>query len=87
MMPERASVVDLGCGNGDLIEILRDRGYNRLLGVERDQHEVVECVSRGLDVIHANLDEGIATIPDQSFEVALLSQTLQSIVDVAGVLN
>lgn len=87
MMPERASVVDLGCGNGDLLEILRDRGYNRLLGVERDQHEVVECVSRGLDVIHANLDEGIATIPDQSFEVALLSQTLQSIVDVAGVLN
>jgi homoserine O-acetyltransferase len=87
MMPERASVVDLGCGNGDLLEILRDRGYNRLLGVERDQHEVVECVARGLDVIHGNLDEGIATIPDQSFEVALLSQTLQSIVDVAGVLN
>jgi homoserine O-acetyltransferase/O-succinyltransferase len=87
MMPERASVLDLGCGNGDLLEILRDRGYNRLLGVERDQHEVVECVARGLDVIHANLDEGIATIPDQSFEVALLSQTLQSIVDVAGVLN
>jgi homoserine O-acetyltransferase len=87
MMPERASVVDLGCGNGDLLEILRDRGYNRLLGVERDQHAVVECVARGLDVIHGNLDEGIATIPDQSFEVALLSQTLQSIVDVAGVLN
>ena len=87
MMPERASVVDLGCGNGELLAILRDRGYSRLLGVEWDQDEVVACVERGIDVIHANLDEGVASIPNQSFEVALLSQTLQSIVDVAGVLE
>lgn len=87
LMPEHASIVDLGCGNGDLLAILRDRGHARVLGVERDQHEVVECVARGLDVLHANLDEGVAAIPDQSFEVALLSQTLQSIVDVSGVLE
>ncbi|MFT5441370.1 MAG: homoserine O-acetyltransferase [Myxococcota bacterium] len=87
LIPARTSIVDLGCGNGELLAILRDRGHETLLGVEWDQREVVECVARGLDVIHTNLDDGIAAVPDQSFDVALLSQTLQSIVDVAGVLD
>ena len=87
LMPPRASVVDLGCGNGELLAILRDRGHGRLLGFERDQQAVADCIARGLDTVHADLDEGVAAIPDQSFDVALLSQTLQSIVDVAGVLR
>jgi homoserine O-acetyltransferase len=87
MMPKDASVVDLGSGNGELLAILRERGYKPLLGVERDQRQVVNCVERGLPVVHADLDKGFSAIPDQSFEVALLSQTLQSIVDVAGVLD
>ncbi len=87
LMPKNASVVDLGSGNGELLSILRDRGYAPLLGVERDQGQVVNCVERGLPVIHADLDKGVVAIPDRSFEVALLSQTLQSIVDVGGVLE
>lgn len=87
LMPGQASVVDLGCGNGELLSILRDRGHEPLLGLEHDQAAVAECIARGIDTIHADLDEGVAAIPDQSFDVALLSQTLQSIVDVAGVLK
>lgn len=87
LMPKHASVVDLGSGNGELLSILREQGYAPLLGVERDQSQVVCCVERGLSVLHADLDQGLTAIPDQSFEVALLSQTLQSIVDVAGVLD
>ena len=87
LMPRDASVVDLGSGNGELLSILRGRGYGPLLGVERDQRQVVACVERGLPVIHADLEHGLPAIPEQSFEVALLSQTLQSIVDVAGVLD
>ena len=87
LMPKDASVVDLGSGNGELLSILGARGYGPLLGVERDQGQVVECVERGLSVIHLDLDHGLSSIPDQSFQVALLSQTLQSIVDVAGVLD
>ena len=87
LMPPHASIVDLGSGNGELLSILRDRGHSPLLGVERDQDEVIRCVERGLPVIHANLDDGLSAIPDQSFDVALLSQTLQSIVDVAGALE
>ncbi len=87
LMPQNASVVDLGSGNGELLSILRERGYTPLLGVERDQSQVVSCIERGLPVIHADLNHGLSSIPDKSFEVALLSQTLQSIVDVAGVLE
>ena len=87
LVPDGASIVDLGCGNGELLAILRDRGHERLLGIERDAAEVALGVSRGLDVLHADLDRGIAAIPDGGFDVALLSQTLQSIVDVAGVLD
>lgn len=87
LLPERASVVDLGCGNGELLAILRDRGHQPLLGLERDQQAVADCIARGFDTVHADLDEGVAAIPDQRFDVALLSQTLQSIVDVAGVLR
>ena len=87
LMPPGASVVDLGCGNGELLAMLRERGHNPLLGIERAQEEVTECVARGLNVIHADLDQGIAALPNQSFEVALLSQTLQSIVGVANVLD
>jgi homoserine O-acetyltransferase len=87
LLPEGASVVDFGCGNGELLAILRDRGHAPLLGVDRDLEDVVDCVGRGLDAIHVDLDEGLGAIPDQSYDVALLSQTLQSIVDVAGVLR
>lgn len=87
LVPAGASIVDLGCGNGDLLSILRDRGHRRLLGVERDAAAVAEAISRGLDVLHADLDRGIQAIPDAGFDVALLSQTLQSIVDVAFVLD
>ena len=87
LMPKDASVVDLGSGNGELLSILRDRGYGPLLGVERDSTQVVCGIERGFLVIHADLDQGVSAIPDQSFDVALLSQTLQSIVDVAGVLD
>ena len=87
LMPERASIVDLGCGNGELLSILRDRNHAPLLGIERDATEVAQSVGRGLDTIHADVDQGLAAIPDQSFDVALLSQTLQSVVDVVGVLQ
>lgn len=87
LVPARASVVDLGCGNGELLSLLRSRGRGPLLGIERDQELVAECVVRGLEVIHADLENGLGMLADESYDVALLSQTLQSIADVAGVLD
>ncbi len=87
LIPPRASVVDLGCGHGELLSLLRSRGRGPLLGIERDQEAIAECVGRGLEAIHADLEHGLEAIADQSYDVAVLSQTLQSIVDVAGVLD
>jgi homoserine O-acetyltransferase len=87
LVPARASVVDLGCGNGELLSLLRSRGRGPLLGIERDQDLVAECVVRGLEVIHADLEKGLGMLADESYDVAILSQTLQSIGDVAGVLD
>ena len=87
LVPAGASILDLGCGNGELLSILRDRGHERLLGVERDAREVAQAISRGLDVLHGDLDRGLVAVPDRGFDVALLSQTLQSIVDVSFVLD
>ncbi len=87
LLPPGTSVLDLGCGDGELLSILRARGHRALLGIEHDHSEVAKGIARGLDVIHADLDKGLTAVPDQSFDVALLSQTLQSIIDVAGVLD
>ena len=87
LLPPGASVVDLGCGNGDLLEQLRDRGHAPLLGVERDEEEVARCLERGVDVIHANLERNLPPLGDGSFDVAVLSQTLQSLQDVPGTLE
>jgi len=87
MVPKGASVVDLGCGDGELLALLRQRGRGALLGVERDQEAVAECVGRGLEVIHADVERDLGIFSDLSYDVAILSQTLQSIVDVAGLLD
>jgi homoserine O-acetyltransferase len=87
LIPPGASVVDLGCGNGDLLEELRNRGHAPLLGIERDEEEVARCLERGVDVIHANLEGDLPPLADGSFEVAVLSQTLQSLQDVPGTLQ
>lgn len=87
LMPPGASVVDLGCGNGELLSLLRERGHGPLMGVELDQCAIANCVGRGLDVIQVDLDHGLSVIGDKQFDVAVLSQTLQSIEDVAGILG
>ncbi|MBB82453.1 MAG: homoserine O-acetyltransferase [Deltaproteobacteria bacterium] len=87
LLPAAGSVVDLGCGNGELLSILRDRGHAPVLGIERDAVAVAESVERGLVTVHADVDRGLAAIPDDAYDVALLSQTLQSILDVVGVLR
>jgi len=77
-----ASVLDLGCGRGDLLAELAARGHRRLLGVEINQQAAIACVRRGLDVLHADLNDGLAAFGDGQFDAVVLSRTLQSIRDV-----
>jgi len=72
-------VIDLGCGDGRLLALLRDKHRCSVLGVELDQDRVQGAIARGISVIHGDLDEGLPDIPDRAFDVAVLSQTLQQV--------
>jgi len=72
-------VIDLGCGDGRLLDRLRSERGCRVLGVELGEAEVTAVIGRGLSVIRADLDQGLGDIPDDSFDTAVLSQTLQQV--------
>jgi len=87
LIPPHTSVLDLGCGDGQLLTMLRQRGHERLVGVELDEQAVIACVRRNADVIHADLNNGLAAFGDQQFDFVVLSRTLQAVRDVEGIVN
>lgn len=74
----RTRVLDIGCGDGELLAVLRDeRGCNPH-GMEIAPDNVAECVAKGLAVIQGDADKDLVFYPDDSFDYAILSQTLQT---------
>ena len=77
LVPEGSRVLDLGCGDGALLDLLqRERGCSGY-GVEIADGNVLQCIRHGVDVIQLNLDEGLAMFDDASFDVVLQIDTLQ----------
>lgn len=74
-----ARVLDLGCGDGELLRLLVERKGVVARGVEISVDGVRQCVARGLSVHQADLDEGLGDYPDGSFDYVILSQTLQAV--------
>lgn len=78
-IPRDSRVLDLGCGDGRLLCRLRDERACSIQGIELDHRQVVEAICKGVPILQADLDEGLEEIPDQSFDFAVLSQTLQQV--------
>lgn len=73
-----ARILDVGCGDGALMAALRDQQGCDARGLELDPVNVAEAVGRGLSVIQGDADTDLADYPDDSFDYAILSQTLQT---------
>ena len=77
-MVERGSrVLDVGCGDGELLKLLETRGIDGR-GIELSREGVNECVAKGLAVIQGDADTDLANYPDDAFDFVILSQTLQA---------
>jgi methionine biosynthesis protein MetW len=77
-IPNGARVLDLGCGNGSLLQHLQQRGVTGY-GLEIDNSKFTDCIKAGVNVIQADLDQGLPQFSDNSFDFVVLSQTLQAI--------
>lgn len=80
-------VLDLGCGDGALLESLVQNKQVKGRGIEISEPGVLACVRRGLSVRQGNLQEGLADYPDASFDWVILSQTLPFLNDPAMILR
>jgi len=74
-----SKVLDLGCGEGDLLHFLKEKKQVKGTGIERAEAKVAQCVERGLSVLQGDINEEVSDYPDESFDYVILSQTLQQV--------
>ena len=86
LIPQRKAVLDLGCGDGALLDYLVHRKAAKGRGIELGEASMLACVRRGLSVRQGNLQEGLGDYPDRSFDYVVLSQTLPYLDDPAMIL-
>ncbi len=72
-------VLDLGCGNGDLLYLLARDKKARVQGIELNDSAIYECVKKGLSVFHGDIESGLTEYPDDSFDYVILNQSLQEV--------
>ncbi|MDD2464955.1 MAG: methionine biosynthesis protein MetW [Desulfobulbus sp.] len=76
-----SKVLDLGCGNGDLLHYLKQQKQVRGTGIEFSEEKVARCIERGLTVLQGDFRKEVCDYPEGRFDVVVLSQTLQQIRD------
>lgn len=77
-IPDGASVLDLGCGDGSLLRYLNETRMVRGYGVEISDLDIVSCIANGVNVIQNDLESGLEDFESSSFDFVILSQTLQA---------
>jgi methionine biosynthesis protein MetW len=75
-----ASVLDLGCGNGDLLaKLKKEKNIIKSQGIEIDEQAIYKCVEKGLSVFHGDIDTGLAEYENDSFDYVILNQSFQQV--------
>jgi len=87
LVEPRCSVLDLGCGAGELLHRLIKEKKARGQGVEIDDRAIFACVAKGVNVLHGDIDSGLADYDNNSFDYLILNQSLQQIRNLEVVLQ
>ena len=86
-LPFGAKVLDLGCGDGALLQYLKGALEIRGYGVEKDDANWLASMTKGVNVIQMDLESGLSGFEDQSFDTVILSQTLQAVNNTEGIVR
>ena len=86
-LPSYSRVLDVGCGDGTLMESLIKQKNIDARGIELETEKVKQCISKGLSVIEGNAETELAQFPDKAFDFVVLSQTLQAFYHPDNVLD
>ena len=84
---KNSSVLDLGCGSGELLYLLIKEKKARGHGIEISVEEIYKCVAKGLNILHGDIENGLADYKDKSFDYVILNQSMQQILHVDRVLQ
>ncbi len=76
---QSSSVLDLGCGDGELLAMLVREKTVKAQGIEIDDKAIFDCVARGLSVFHDDIDSGLSDYEDKSFDFVILNQSFQQV--------
>ena len=87
LLPVQSRVLDVGCGDGILIEaLIKEKGIDAR-GIELEENKVKQCISKGLSVIQGNAETELDQFPNKAFDFVILSQTLQAFYQPENVLD
>ena len=87
LIEKNKRVLDVGCADGTLMKFLKDNKNIDIRGLEISKDKVQECISKGLTVIEGNAEKDLKQFPNNSFDYAILSQTLQAFLNPELVIN
>jgi methionine biosynthesis protein MetW len=83
-----SSVLDLGCGDGELLALLmKEKNLAKIQGIELDEQAIYRCVAKGLSVFHGDIDSGLSEYENDSFNYVIINQTFQQVKKPDVVLN
>ena len=86
LVEENSKVLDVGCGDGELMKYINENITNDIRGLEISKGNVQKCIEKGLTVIEGDAEKDLKQFPKSSFDYVILSQTLQAFLDPENVI-
>ena len=87
LIEKKTRVLDVGCGDGTLMEFLKNNKEIDIRGIEISKNNVQRCIGKGLTVIEGDAEKDLSQFPDESFDFVILSQTLQAFLNPEKVIS